>query len=486
MPNTQTQTTSTTIDPRVAGRWEGLYNWGNYLAARPYQAPPSAVAGWNPMQGQAYNFLSQAFGGGAPSGMVNPMGGAPSMAGGPTNPLLGSGRSIDDLSDDEIMGLHALNPANGITQENGQYFQTDRSGSRAPIDIRNFNRRDTELMLSGAMTPEQMRGTYDPSVMAGAGQAGGAAGGTGIGEAQDAASVARRIAAGGASPMVRPMMLSAPNAAYAGDVNAGNPLDMMGGYRNAFEDQVVGTALSDLDRSRQITQQQNASNATMSGAFGGDRHAIVEAETNRGFADAAARTAAQLRSQGFTTAADLAQMDAGRGLQAGMANQGARNSMSQFNAGLGFNAGQANQSAGLNADLANQNAWFTGRDQQLQGAGLLSGFGGDIFNRTVGTADAMYNMGARAQAQDQRYLDERLNNFYDERDYGWGQLNNLAGIAGGMPYGQTTTSTMTMPRNRGAGVAGGAMAGAGIGSAFGPWGAGIGAVGGGLLGFFGS
>jgi hypothetical protein len=49
---------------------------------------------------------------------------------------------------------------------------------------------------------------------------------------------------------------------------------------------------------------------------------------------------------------------------------------------------------------------------------------------------------------------------------------------------QSTTQSTPVNYNTGAGVLGGASTGAGIGSAFGPWGTGIGAAAGGLLGLF--
>lgn len=62
--------------------------------------------------------------------------------------------------------------------------------------------------------------------------------------------------------------------------------------------------------------------------------------------------------------------------------------------------------------------------------------------------------------------------------------NYIARITGGYPGGTQTNTTPTY-RNRTAGAAGGAMAGAQMGSAFGPWGTAIGAIGGGLLGGWG-
>lgn len=109
-------------------------------------------------------------------------------------------------------------------------------------------------------------------------------------------------------------------------------------YQSQYTTGVIDAALSDLDRARQMTQNQNAASAVAANAFGGDRQGLVEAETNRAFADTAARTAANLRQAGFQNAQQMAQTDLGRAQQAGLQS-----------AQLGLQADLANQRAGLNA-----------------------------------------------------------------------------------------------------------------------------------------
>lgn len=343
---------------------------------------------------------------------------------------------------------------------------------------------------------------------------GAALGGSGIFEAQDAAEIARRIAAsGGNYPNIHPMMagferVGAPGATYRGDVNAQNVTtgDLTGGigrYRDPYENQVVNTALSDIDRARQLATNDARSRATLSGAFGGDRAALVEAETNRAYLDQAARTAAQLRSQGFDRAAGLAESDASRALTAGLSNQGAGLSaalanqgrfqdLSQFNAGLGLQAGLANQGAGvqtglanqganLQGQLANQAAWFQGRGQQLQGAGLLSAFGGDVFNRTLGVGSALSGIGAEQQGMAQDQIGADMAQFYEMQNWPRQNFGFLSGLLSGVPQDLKTSSYV--PRNRGAGFLGGALSGGGMFAKTGnPWAIGAGALGGGLMG----
>lgn len=231
----------------------------------------------------------------------------------------------------------------------------------------------------------------------------------------------------------------------APNVNGGSFLGGpgIGAYMNPYTDQVVNTALSDVDRSRQMAQVGNASGATQAGAFGGDRHAIVEAETNRAYADQAARTSAQLRSQGFDTAAGLYGQDLNRGLQAGMANQSGALGSGQIQLGAG----------GLMGQLGNQQF-----NQLLAGSGAMNAFGAQ--NRDITQQELAANY--------QQYLDAQNDPY---RRFAFQQ-----GMLSGIPYGTSTTSSQ--PGNQGAGIAGGMLSGAGmgaqIGSLGGPIGVGLG------------
>jgi len=121
-------------------------------------------------------------------------------------------------------------------------------------------------------------------------------------------------------------------------------------YYNPYESQVVGNTLADIERSRLMAQNQLGAQATQAGAFGGSRQGIAEAETNRAYADQAARTAAQLRQQGYTQAQDIALRDVGVGLQ--QAQQ--LNSLSNLGFGMGQGIQQQQMQQGLQQQVLNQ------------------------------------------------------------------------------------------------------------------------------------
>lgn len=297
-------------------------------------------------------------------------------------------------------------------------------------------------------------------------------------------STPEAIAAQGAAAQAGPAALAETALADRGDianVNAGSFLQGdIASYMSPYTDEVVNRALADLNRQREIQQIGVGDAAARAGAFGGTRHGVAEAETNRAFADQMATTAAGLRDQAFTTGAGLMQTDMDRLMQAGLANQGmdasttfanqqaamqaglsnqaALNQMGQFDAGLAQQMGLANmdslnqfglanQSAAMQAALANQQAGMgaqqANQDAQLRAAGLdqasiglLGGLGAQQQQMGLQGAGAMMDLGLLQQGFNQQQLDAIRNLPLEQQAV----INEALGIyppgAGG-----TTTST---------------------------------------------
>lgn len=77
-------------------------------------------------------------------------------------------------------------------------------------------------------------------------------------------------------------------------------------YMNPYQQQVIDASLGDIERQRQQQQLRDRAAAVQAKAFGGSRQGVAEALTNEAFSRTAANTAAQLRSQGFTQAQQIA------------------------------------------------------------------------------------------------------------------------------------------------------------------------------------
>ena len=248
-------------------------------------------------------------------------------------------------------------------------------------------------------------------------------------------------------------------------------------YMNTFEDTVVDSALGDIERARQMQQNQNAANAISAGAFGGDRQGIVEAETNRAALEQSAKTAAALRQSGFESAANRLEADANRALAADRSNQAAnltaarsnlaaeqsraaqnaqnalrarlanqstdltaqgRNQDAALRAALAnqstrLQTGRANQDARLTAALANQNALNDAARMRLNAANQLGSLGQDLRGSTFADMNAILGVGDMQQQQSQRILDDLFARFQDERDFPLRMFDVLRGAAGILP-----------------------------------------------------
>jgi len=111
-------------------------------------------------------------------------------------------------------------------------------------------------------------------------------------------------------------------------------------YMNPYTSQVIDQTMGDLNRQKTMDMQGLSARAVNQGAFGGSRQAIAEQELNRNYADQFARTSAQLRNQGFDTAANMLNTDINRNL---VANQSLLNQGNQQQAQVQRNFDLANQ-----------------------------------------------------------------------------------------------------------------------------------------------
>jgi hypothetical protein len=311
------------------------------------------------------------------------------------------------------------------------------------------------------------------------------------------------------------------------DIRAGslNGMDLSG-YFNPWEDNVVNVALSDIGRQGAIAGNAARARSAAAGVFG-DRRDVLEAETDRNYADAAARTAAGLRAQGYARSQDLATGDINRDFQAQGANQSADLSVAGQNAGFTqqanlTNAGSQQDAARTNAQLSLQarlaDAGFaqeaartnTGFQQQaaLADAGFQQQVG--LSNQAATNTGQLANQGADAQGAALRTQvgQQLIGAGVTQQDQALRAGQAITGVGElfrdneqrvlddpyralairqaaltGTPFSQTQTTTSPLYRNTGAGILGGAATGAGIGRLAG-FGGGAGALAGGLLGLF--
>lgn len=199
---------------------------------------------------------------------------------------------------------------------------------------------------------------------------------------------------------VQAQNIGLPSQVQAGQL-AGTNLDP---YMNPFTGAVTNQTLQDMERGRQMTRGSDAARAAAAGAFGGSRHGVVDAETNRAFDDNTARTLANLNMANFSQAQQGAQFDIGNRMQA-----------DQFNVQSGMEQQRLNQATDMQAQLANLQAQMRAAemdqntDLQAQLANQMTGLQAQITNlqnstqrglanQSTGLAAGIANQGVGLQA----------------------------------------------------------------------------------------
>lgn len=181
-------------------------------------------------------------------------------------------------------------------------------------------------------------------------------------------------------------------------------------YRNPFQEQVIDAQLADIERQRGQTAERIDADASKAAAFGGSRQAIQQAESDRNFADIAAETGANLRSQGFQQAAAMYQQDAARQMQ---------------------------------ADLANQQAGMSGAELRMRGAGLLGDMAGRMSDADMREAAMRGSLGELDRAQEQAELDAQYQSYLMAYDDPYRRAQIQLGLLGNTPMLQNNRATQT-------------------------------------------
>ncbi len=151
-------------------------------------------------------------------------------------------------------------------------------------------------------------------------------------------------------------------------------------FMSPYQSQVIDTTLADFDRQAQIQQQQIADQAIASGAFGGGREGVAQAEYMAGSDRNRAALQAGLLQQGFGQAQAAAQQQFQN--QQGLATllPGLqRADVAQLGTLGGINQAQAQAEADASREAARQAAFLPQEQLQQYGAqvtGLMGGYPG--------------------------------------------------------------------------------------------------------------
>jgi hypothetical protein len=185
-----------------------------------------------------------------------------------------------------------------------------------------------------------------------------------------------------------------------------------GQYMDPYMQNVVNIQQREAQRQADIASTQRGAQAVKSGAFGGSRQAIMDAEAARNLA----------MQQGDIQARGL--QDAfSRGQQQFNTEQQLREQSRQYGAGLGLQGLQA----------------------ALQGAGQLGALGQQEFGQQRDILGLQNQFGAQQQAQQQALINAQAQNFAAQQRYPYQQLEFMSNILRGTPMGTVQSLYAAQP-----------------------------------------
>lgn len=263
-------------------------------------------------------------------------------------------------------------------------------------------------------------------------------------------------------------------------------------YMNPYMQNVVNQQQMDAQRQDDIAMGSRNARAVASGAFGGSRQGMQEAEAARNLAMQKANIQATGSNAAYNQAQQAFMADQARQLQAAQANQNMGYNVGQQNLGANLQtqslgAGQnmqsqlanqqaqlyaqgqgltqnqqANQFAQMNAQLAAQyglaglnaseqsrqfgtNLDVQGLSQQLAAANQLGNLGQQQYGQMMGINAGQQQVGAQQQALEQQILNQRQADFATQQQYPYTQLGYLSNIVRGTPTGGSTQNVYQAP-----------------------------------------
>ena len=227
-----------------------------------------------------------------------------------------------------------------------------------------------------------------------------------------------------------------------GATTAYDPTTQTQAYMNPYQQDVIDTTMSELNRQHQIQNQSLNAQAAQSGAFGGARHGVAQAEANRNLSQVQAETLAKLNAQNYTQAL-------GAGMQAHQADRSAQMGTATGLAGLGQ----------------------VGADVGLRTSSQLAALGGMGQQYLSGDVQMLSQAGSLQQQQLQKGMALDKTRFTEAQMQPYQRLGFYGDVLHGVPTSQSTLTSRTAPtKSATSQMLGGIASIAGTGKDFGWWG----------------
>ena len=184
-------------------------------------------------------------------------------------------------------------------------------------------------------------------------------------------------------------------------------------YMSPYMQNVVDIQQREAQRQGDIAGTQLAGQATKSGAFGGGRQAIMQAEAARNLAQQKGDIQARGLQSSYENAQAQFNADQARRMQA----QQLAEQSKQYGAGYGMQ----------------------GLQTALQGAGQLGTLGGQEFAQGMDINKLQNAYGGQQQALQQQGLSQAYQDFQNQQNYPYKQLGFMSDMIRGLPLGQQST-----------------------------------------------
>ena len=190
-------------------------------------------------------------------------------------------------------------------------------------------------------------------------------------------------------------------------------------YMSPYMSNVVGRQQADAQRQAAIASQAQGAQAARSGAFGGSGDYLMRAQA----AGNLARQKGDILAQGQQAA-----------YQQGMGQFNAEQAATQNAAQLNAQQGQFGAGLGLQ-----------GLQTALTGANALGNLGGAQYQQNMGINALQNQYGLQQQAQMQRDIDTKYQDFLNYQNYPYKQLGFMSDIIRGAPLTQTGSALYQAP-----------------------------------------
>lgn len=216
--------------------------------------------------------------------------------------------------------------------------------------------------------------------------------------------------------------------------------DAVKAYMSPYMDTVVARQQADAQRQADIARQIQGAQAARSGAFGGSGDYLMRGQA----AGNLARQKGDIAAQGLQAAYQQAQQQFNQSQAQNLAGQQLNAQQQQFGAGLGLQ----------------------GLQTALTGAQGLGQLGGQQYQQNMGINALQNQYGLQQQAQMQKDLDTRYQDFLNYQNYPYKQMGFMSDIIRGLPLTQTGSSIYQAPPSTAQNIASLGLGAAGISKMF--------------------